>query len=322
MKKLFTIYSGSGYAVQPRHKSMMLPDNYLLAFLKVRCSDLNAVVDFCNNYQVNPIWIYTQEKTLTDGFREIQNAFYPIAEKVLQKEPLSFREITILNRYLSKTRFHISIRKEPLEMTNFEQNFELLVPENGKYEIKFIGSADIDPENARVNISFSKEAGKSLSYKKIEKGLFAIEKYFPDPRWNLYREFADQMIIKTKIINDGDWFNPVRIDQEVSIRDNNFSFNDIDAAYSCPTFESKLAHLIWERLNNKRKDETIKRCAICGELYRKGKDSRSIYYCSNTKCKNEWNNNKYGKQRYKKDQTFREKKIKQATLNKQKVIKA
>jgi hypothetical protein len=59
----------------------------------------------------------------------------------------------------------------------------------------------------------------------------------------------------------------------------------------------------------------------CGELYRKGKDSRSAYYCSKPECKEDWNNIKYGKDRYQKDSNFREKKIEQATANKHKPVK-
>ena len=99
-KPLFTICVGGGYAIQPRHKSMMIPDNYLLAFCNVKAHSLKEVVDFCNNYQVNPIWTYTHGKALTDGFREVQEIFGPIIDKVLIKKPLSFLEIDIINKYL------------------------------------------------------------------------------------------------------------------------------------------------------------------------------------------------------------------------------
>jgi hypothetical protein len=320
-KESYTICIGGGYAVQPRHKTMIIPDNYLLAFCNVKANNLKDVVDFCNNYQVNPIWTYAHGKALTDGFKEVQEIFSPIIDKVLTKKPLSFLEIDIINKHLLNTKFSLSLRKEPIEMTRFEKSFELLVPNDGQFEIQFNGVPEVDPKGAHVIITFSKQPRKPLLYDHIENGLFEIDKHFPDGMWCFYLKHKDQMIIEKKIINDGNWLNPIKVEQKVYLQKNDFGFDDLDATYSCRTFESKIAHLIWDRLNYKREDESIRHCVICGELYRKGKDGRSAYYCPKPECKVEWNNKKYGKDRYQKDPDFREKKIEQATANKHKPVK-
>jgi len=316
MKKLFSIYTGGGYAIQPHHKSNMLPDDYLIAFCNVQNQNLNEVVDFCNNYQANPTWIL-KNQSLTEGFQKIQDIFKPIIEKVLYKENLLYREITIINKYLSNVKLRISIRKEPLETTEFEENFELYVPDDNNYKIQFHGSPEKDVKESFIEIVFEESPGKNLGYKIIKNGLWEIEKYFNDEKLEHYSAYKDDLVNEITLHYEQDGLNPTSIEQKIYVKKTNLSFDELDAAYACSTLESQLAQLIWDRLNNKRESEIIRRCASCGHLYRKGKDSRSANYCSNLKCKNEYKN-RQTKIRYKNDPLFRETKIKQAELNKHK----
>lgn len=318
-KKLFEICIGGGYGIQPRHKSMILPNDYLLAFCNVDSDDQDEVVNFCNDYQVNPIWMFKERISLIDGFKAIKDEFSPVIGKILEKKPLSYQDIVLLNKHLSAIQFKASIRKEPLEMIIFEKQFDLLVPSGADYKIKFLGVPDVEPKNASALITFEKQAGIPLMYESVKEGLFEIDKYFPDERWDHYLKYKDRIAIETRIFNESNNFSPIRVEQKIYLQKNDFGINDIDAVYSCPTLESQLAHLIWDILSYKREYESTRRCVICGSLYVKGKQSKSAYYCLKAECKKEWENRQY-KKRYENDEEFRVKKIKQSTLNKRKPI--
>lgn len=279
---------GGGFPVQPPHKPMVLPSDFLTAFYNVGLDDEDKAAKFCQDYGLFPFWILG-DTTLSAGFSELYSKYRDVIEKILNLKKLSIYDLELINQGLEGSKMSVSIRQPQVDQIILEKRMwvPILESRNGikpTYEVRMSGHPLEDAKNSRIKITvWQDDGGEDWHIKYVKKGVLKIDEIYPDEAWSSLEEFAKRLTLQSARCKDPSTC-PLNIEFEYNAK-TDFHLDDIYAAYSTTDLDSMICQYIWSAIQNKKFIKKHKKCVICGDLYT---NCKSPVYCKKGGCRKEW----------------------------------